>query len=284
MSSSGHKEKLRSLLTDKKPLVMGIINCTPDSFSGDGVMRLDIALSQAEQMVHDGADLLDIGGESTRPNAATVSAEEEMARVLPVIAAIRHHLPETPLSIDSFKPTVVATALQTGASFINDIMGGRDAAMLRLAATHEVPIVLMHNNSRAEATTKIDKIGASYAATENKNFWPDLLQALRDIAQSATQAGILPDRIILDPGIGFGKTVNQNLQILHSCKDIVALGYPVLIGASRKSFIGQLLNAAPDERLAGSLAAAVLAATHSAKILRVHDVKETVQALKLVGI
>ena len=257
----------------RRTLIMGIVNVTPDSFF-DGGRRLDPdkAIADAMAMVASGADIIDIGGESTRPGARPVSEEEELARVLPVVRGLRRES-YVPVSIDTYKSKVARAALDAGADIVNDISALRfDPAMVSLLAAEKVPVVLMHMQGTPRTM-------------QQEPHYGDVVREVRDFLAAqlyeAMDAGIAPDTIILDPGIGFGKTIAHNLELLRGLPVLAALGQPLLVGASRKAFIGKLLNLAPDERLEGSLAAAVAAALAGANILRVHDVAETCHAMRI---
>lgn len=270
------------------PQIMGILNVTPDSFSGDGVMHdsdyVSATLKQATQMAADGASIIDIGGESTRPGAAPVAADEEMRRVVPVIAAIRAAHPALPLSIDTQKPAVARAALEAGATMINDIAGEKmDEAMLALAAERRVPLVMMHNASDTEAVFHNPTVGGEYRASPYADIVKDVCAALARMAARAIKAGIAQENIILDPGIGFGKSVDHNMRLINGVDAIKALGYPVLIGASRKSFIGRILDLPPDERLEGTAAITAIATLRGADILRVHDVRFMARVAKMAA-
>ncbi|MBE3563456.1 MAG: dihydropteroate synthase [Hydrogenibacillus schlegelii] len=256
----------RRLLLDR-PIVMGILNVTPDSFSDGGrYTTVERALEHARAMVACGAAIIDVGGESTRPGHTPVPAEEELRRVLPVLRALRAAL-DVPISIDTSKPAVAEAALAAGADILNDIWGLQDPAMARLAAEAKVPVVIMHNRREPEYPDLLGDIRA------------DLLRGVERLLQ----AGGRDEQVILDPGIGFGKTYAQNLAVLKHLPAIVDLGYPVLLGASRKSVIGLTLDLPVDRRLAGSLAVAVYGVLRGVAIVRAHDVCETVQALKMVA-
>jgi dihydropteroate synthase len=259
----------RTFAWGERTFVMGIVNVTPDSFSGDGILGgpdevTGRAVEQARRMVEEGADLLDVGGESTRPGHAAVSEAEEQARVVPVIQAIRGALPEVPISIDTTKPAVAEAALDAGADLVNDVWGVT-GTLDALAATREVPIVLMHNRREPRYAD---------AATE-------VVSDLAAAAQRVTRAGIDPSRVILDPGIGFGKTADHNLAVLGALDRIVALGYPVLLGTSRKSTIGRILDLPADQRLEGTLATTVMGIAARVDIVRVHDVAANVRAVRV---
>jgi dihydropteroate synthase len=260
--------------------VMGIVNLTPDSFSGDGLLsgpaQVRLALNQCERMVRDGADLLDIGAESSRPGAAPVSAEDEWARLLPVL---RQALGlGVPISVDTCKPQVMQAALDLGADIINDIWALRQPGALEVVAAHpSCGLCLMHMHQQPQ-TMQVEPMQGQVVGTVR-----DFLVAQ---VQRVCAAGVDRQRVVIDPGIGFGKTVAQNFSLLAQQQAIVDLGLPVLAGWSRKSSIGAVLGgagpAAPvDQRLPGSLAAAVLAVERGARVVRVHDVRETVQALRI---
>ncbi|WP_201317693.1 dihydropteroate synthase [Paenibacillus sp. EPM92] len=242
-----------------RTLVMGILNVTPDSFSDGGAyIEPEAAVARARQMIAEGADILDIGGESTRPGFAPVSAEEEQRRVLPVIRAIREAGIGAPISIDTYKAETARKAMLAGASMLNDIWGlQRDAEMAKVAVEFDCPIVLMHN--RKEAV---------YA-----NFMHDVLADLQETIRRAQAAGIRDEQIILDPGIGFAKSYEQNLQLMNELHRIRALGYPVLLGTSRKSMIRLTLNLPADDVVEGTAATVALGIAQGCGIVRVHDVK-----------
>lgn len=273
--------------------VMGILNVTPDSFSGDGVLgsfgsgdsvdgMVAAALRQAEAFVAAGADILDIGGESTRPGAEQVPASVEAARVQPVIAAVRKTFPAIPISIDTWKAEVARIAIAAGATIINDVWAGAaDPDMRAVMAKSGLPCILMHNRSSWGAAQVEGRAGASYIAPQYQDFMPEILDELRGLADEAMVAGVRPENIILDPGVGFGKTVAQNLQLIRDLGQIRALGYPVLLGTSRKSFIGKVLDVGPDERLMGTAATIALGVAAGADFVRVHDVAEMVQIVRM---
>lgn len=255
------------------PLIMGILNVTPDSFSDGGRFnRSQAAVERVRQMISEGADIIDIGGESTRPGAPAVSEEEELARVIPVIEAIRRDS-AIPISVDTSKPAVMHAAVAAGASLINDVRALQEPGALEVAAQLDVPICLMHMQGQPrtmQANPHYDDVVEEVLA---------FLQQRIEICQAA---GIAPARLILDPGFGFGKTVQHNLALFRHLPRFVDTGHPVLVGVSRKSMIGKLLGERPvDERLAGSLALATLAGWLGAAIVRVHDVRESADALAL---
>jgi dihydropteroate synthase len=256
---------------------MGILNLTPDSFSGDGLFageagEVEQALQQARQFAAQGADILDLGGESTRPGAEPVSEEEELRRVLPVVRAIKAEL-DMLISIDTYKSGVAEAALQAGAQLVNDVWGlHADPHLAEVAARFQAPVILMHNRSSwAHAEIK-ERLGGHYIGIPYNNLIEDIRHDLLDSVELARQAGIPDEHIILDPGIGFGKSVPQNLEIVDRLAEIRALGFPVLSGPSRKSFIGYTLDLPPDQRLEGGAAAVAISIARGADIVRVHDV------------
>jgi dihydropteroate synthase len=260
-----------------RPLVMGILNVTPDSFSDGGRFAdPDSALGQAAKMISDGAAILDIGGESTRPGSGRVSAEVEMARVTPVIEAVSKRF-DVPISIDTSKSVVAQAALDAGAEIINDISGLRfDENVAVVAGATGAGLALMHSRGDFETMHSQPPVA---------NIMADVAADLSRSISVAEQHGVDREQIVLDPGIGFGKTLDQNLQLVAKLDELVARfpEFPMLIGTSRKSFIGKLLdNAPPDQRLYGSLATAALAVWNGARIIRVHDVKPTVDAVRII--
>ena len=270
----------------KRTYVMGILNVTPDSFSGDGLLTtadsLKAALAQAEEFIAAGADILDIGGESTRPGSTPVSEAEEIARVIPVIKALRSNGVTILISVDTCKSAVALAALEAGADWINDIWGFHaDPRMPSVAAHWECPVVLMHNRSRPNQVELQERIGASYLGAHYQNLISDVKEELMRSVDLARKAGVKEANIILDPGIGFGKTVDQNLELINKLDEIKALGFPVLLGPSRKSFIGNTLDLPPSERLEGTLAACAVGIVRGADILRVHDVQQVVRLARM---
>ncbi len=258
--------------------LMGILNVTSDSFSGDGLLAPsrpeDAALEKARRFLDAGADLLDVGGESTRPGAQTVSAEEELGRVIPVIASLAKEFPEATISIDTYKAIVAEEALKAGARIINDVWGFRaDPQIASVAANHGVPAILMHNRSKPANAQVLENLGGRYVGMEYGNLLEDVKRELLESVKIARAAGLPDEKIILDPGIGFGKTVEQNLELLNRLDEIRALGFPVLLGPSRKSFIGYTLNLPPDQRIEGTAAAVSVGIVRGADIVRVHDVE-----------
>ena len=257
-------------------IVMGILNITPDSFSGDGLFpaQTSVAVEQARQFLAAGAEMLDIGGESTRPGAQTVTAAGELERVIPVIRAIAAEFPDAVISIDTYKATVAQAALEAGAHLVNDVWGLRaDPALAEVVAQHNVPVVLMHNRSKPSNAQVQAQLGGRYVGVEYSNLIANVKAELMECVAGARAAGIREEKIILDPGIGFGKTVEQNLELLNCLDEIRALGFPVLLGPSRKSFIGYTLNLPPDQRVEGTAAAVAIGIARGADIVRVHDVE-----------
>jgi dihydropteroate synthase len=257
-----------------RPQVMGILNITPDSFSDGGrFIGKEAALAQARSMLAAGAALLDIGGESTRPGAEEVSIQQELDRVLPVIEAIRSEL-DCVISIDTCKAAVMKAAITAGADLINDIKALSDPGALEVAVATQVPVCLMHMQGQPRTMQN---------APVYQNVVKEVADFLQQRAELCVAAGIAPGQILLDPGFGFGKSLQHNYQLLSQLSDLVSLNYPLLVGMSRKSMIGQLVNVPPAERLAGSLACATIAVLKGARIIRVHDVKETVQAVAVAS-
>ncbi len=270
----------------KKTYVMGIINVTPDSFSGDGLLSqkdtVKAAIEQAQRFVEAGADILDIGGESTRPGAIEVSAQEEMDRVLPVIDSIKDVGIEIVLSIDTYKAQVAESALQHGAHWINDVWGLRaDADMAAVAARYRAPVILMHNRSKPAHADIQARLGGRYIGVAYQNLIEDVKRELLESVTIARSAGVEDRQIILDPGIGFGKTVEQNLTLINRLSEIKELGFPLLLGPSRKSFIGYTLNLPPEERVEGTAAICAIGIARGADIIRVHDVEVMVRVAKM---
>ena len=262
-----------ALKFSQRTLIMGIINVTPDSFS-DGGQRYDPvkAIADGVAMVKSGADILDVGGESSRPGATPVSEDEELARVLPVVRGLRKGT-DASISIDTYKANVARAALDAGADIVNDISALRfDPPMAALIAAEKVPVVLMH-------------MQGTPCTMQREPRYADVVREVRDFLAGqlyeAMDAGIAQEMIVIDPGIGFGKTLQHNLELLRGLPMIAALGQPVLVGASRKAFIGRILNAEPSHRVEGSLAAAVALVLAGANIIRAHDVAETAKAVKI---
>lgn len=249
---------------------MGVLNVTPDSFSGDGVYEdVEKAVSGAAKMVRDGADLIDVGGESTRPGAEPVGVEEELRRVLPPLKRLLEE--DVAVSVDTYKPEVAGRALDLGAGLINDVAGLRDPRMARVVADHDAGVVILHMK------------GEPRTMQESPSYPNGVVEEIRGFLKSqvaiAEEAGIRSDGIIIDPGIGFGKTVDHNLEILRNLGSFGDLAKPILVGPSRKSFLGKLLNAPDTGRLGGTIAAVVVSILNGADIVRVHDVAECRRAV-----
>jgi dihydropteroate synthase len=264
----------QTLTLGERTIVMGIVNVTPDSFTDGGMyLTTDDAVRHGARLVDEGADVLDVGGESTRPGAEPVDVDEELRRVIPVIEGLTEIQQTTPISIDTRKPEVARAALEAGARIVNDVTAGRDGAMLEAVADTGAGIVLMH--MLGEPQTMQDDPRYEDVVAEVHEF-------LRERIEAAVFAGIAEERVCVDPGIGFGKNVEHNLALLRSVSALRLLGAAVMVGASRKRFIGVLTGAEdPADRLEGSLAAAVLAASLGADVVRVHDVAPTVRALRV---
>lgn len=252
--------------TKEHTYVMGILNVTPDSFSDGGkFLNYDVAMKHAEEMVEEGADIIDIGGESTRPGYQKISIQEEIERVTPIVEAVKKNL-DIPVSIDTYKTEVARAAVSAGADLINDIWGLKyEPQMARLIADTGVACCLMHNRDN----------------TDYDNFVADLLRDMRETLELAAKAGIRDERIILDPGVGFGKTYEQNLLTMKHLGKLQQLGYPVLLGTSRKSMIGNALGLPTNERIEGTLATTVMAVQCGCMFVRVHDVKENLRAIRM---
>jgi len=255
-----------------RTLVMGILNVTYDSFyDGGRYSRVEDAIERTREMVSQGADIIDIGGESTRPGSEPVSLDEEIQRVVPLIKSLSKKI-KIPISIDSYKPEVVKKALDAGAMMINDTYGLRSSGMAEIVAESKLPVVIMH----MQGTPKNMQENPKY-----KNVVKEIKEFFVERTEYAMNRGVKKSQIILDPGIGFGKTLEHNLAILRNISEFKKLGYPLLVGPSRKSFIGKILDLPVEERLEGTIASAALIASQGADIVRVHDVKEIVRALKV---
>ena len=261
----------RTFAWGTRTFVMGILNATPDSFSGDGLLAAGgdhaaRAVALARRMVGQGADLLDVGGESTRPGHVVVDAATEAGRVVPVIRALREALPETPLSIDTTKPSVAAAALDAGAHLLNDVRGvSEDDSLARVAAERDVPLILMHSRAEARYTALMAEIVA------------DLQRAI----ERAVRVGVRWEHLIVDPGFGFGKAPAHNLALLRDLSALRLLGRPILLGTSRKSTLGRVLDLPPDERLEATVATTVLGVAYGVDLVRVHDVPANVRAARM---
>jgi dihydropteroate synthase len=262
----------------ERTFVMGVLNVTPDSFSGDGLLArpaaaapaptdpVEAAVALGRRMVEEGADILDVGGESTRPGHEPVEADEERRRVVPIVAALRAALPDTPLSIDTTKPAVAEAALAAGADLVNDVWGvGDDDALVRLAADQGVPLVVMHNRAEPRYTS----------------FLAELVADLQRAIDRALRLGVRWDDLIVDPGFGFGKTPDHNLELLRELGVLDILGRPVLLGTSRKSTLGRVLDLPADQRLEATLATTALGIAGGADLVRVHDVRANVRVARM---
>ncbi len=261
----------------RRTYLMGIVNVTPDSFSGDGVIQPEAdwaaaAVAQGRAQVEQGAHILDVGGESTRPGSQPTPLDEELRRVIPVIRELAKVV-NAPISVDTYKAEVARQAIEAGATIINDVWGFHmDAGMARVASESGAAVVLMHNRSQPKDAAQAERLGGRYVGVKYEDLIGDIIRELRESVELALRAGVQPDKIIVDPGLGFGKTVEQNLELLHRLREFKALGYPLLVGPSRKSFVGYTLNLPPDQRLEGTAAAVALAIDRGADIVRVHDV------------
>lgn len=269
-----------------RTFVMGILNITPDSFSGDGLLvqedAVAVALARARRFAAAGADILDIGGESTRPGAQPVSTEEELARILPVVSAIAQSDLDVILSVDTSKAAVAEEALCVGANWINDVWALRaDPELAQVAARFHAPLVLMHNRSRLANAEVQQGLGGRYVDMQYTDLMQEIKGELLKSVQTALEAGVAKENIILDPGIGFGKTVEQNLELIDRLAELRTLGYPLLLGPSRKSFIGYTLNLPPDQRMEGTAAAVAVGITRGADIVRVHDVEPMMRVVRM---
>ena len=251
----------------ERTYIMGIVNVTPDSFSGDGLGgNVEAAVRQAREQVAQGADVIDVGGESTRPGSAPVSVDEELRRVLPVLERLALEKLPVPVSVDTYKSEVARRALDLGAAMINDVWGlKQDPRLARLAAEHKLPICLMHNQR----------------GTEYRDLVPDVLDSLRRSVQVALDAGVPEADIIIDPGIGFGKNLEQNLEVMRRLAEFRSLGRPILLGTSRKSMIGKVLDLPVEQRLEGTAATVAVGIAYGADIVRVHDVAAMVRVCRM---
>ncbi len=270
---------LPDLRWEEKTYIMGIINITPDSFSGDGMLTdagaVQLAREQAEEFLRGGAHILDFGAESSRPGSEKISAEDELQRILPVIKEISSTIDSAYFSIDTYKAKTARACLKAGAHWVNDVWGLRvDPELAHVIADYDAVVVLMHNRSRPDKVLKFGNLGSSYAGTDYVNLIQDIIDELKQSVDIALKAGIDEDHIIIDPGIGFGKTVPQNLELINHLGDFKAIGFPILIGPSRKSFIGKTLDLPVEEREEGTAASIAISIARGADIIRVHNVKK----------
>ena len=254
------------LLWGQRTYVMGIINVTPDSFSGDGLgTDIRAIVDQAVQMVCDGADIIDMGAESTRPGSSPISDAEELARLIPALKAVRGQI-SVPISVDTYKSGVARRALEAGANVLNDVWGLKsDPRMAEIAAEYDVPLIIMHNQK----------------TRRYRNLLQDIIDSLTRSISIARQAGVSDSRIMIDPGIGFGKTAEHNLEVLRRLSEFQSLGHPIVVGTSRKSTIGHVLNLPVDDRVEGTAATVALSIAGGADVVRVHDVKEMVRVSRM---
>lgn len=266
--------------------IMGILNITPDSFSGDGILTkseaVRVAVEQVSEFLASGADVLDVGGESTRPGSQPVNAQEETERVIPIIEAIASEFPDAIISVDTYKAKVAEAAFKVGAHILNDVWGLRaDPELAAVAAAFRVPVILMHNRSNPASVEVRAQLGNAYISSTYENLMEDIKRELLGSVELAVRAGINETRIILDPGVGFGKTREHNLELINRLDEIRALGFPVLLGTSRKSFIGFTLDLPANQRLEGTAATVAVGITRGADIIRVHDVREMARVAKM---
>jgi dihydropteroate synthase len=273
-------------LWGQRTYIMGVLNLTPDSFSGDGMLAADdpviAALERAHQFMHDGADILDVGGESTRPGSRPVPAAEEIERVVPVVRALAASGIQAVLSVDTSKAEVAAAALQAGAHWINDVWGLRaDPAMAEVIARANACVVLMHNRLKPASAEIQERLGGRYVGVHYDDLLGEVKAELLQSVDLAHAAGISDEHIILDPGIGFGKTVAQSLELLDRLSELRQLGYPLLIGPSRKSFIGYTLDLPLDQRIEGTAAAVAVGIARGADIIRVHDLPAMLRVARM---
>lgn len=268
----------------RRTWVMGIVNVTPDSFSGDGVLGeggLERALAQVVGFVEAGVDVVDIGGESTRPGSVPITAEEEIARVVPLIRAVREAM-AVPISIDTYRADVAEAGLAAGADWVNDVWGLRmDGRMASVVAEAGCPVVLMHNRSKPKNVEQEATLGGRYVGVKYGDLIGDIKRELQESVDLALAQGVRRENIIVDPGVGFGKTVGQNVRLLDELDRFKTMGYPILLGSSRKSFIGYTLNLPPHERVEGTAATVAIGIDRGADIVRVHDVKEMVRVARM---
>jgi dihydropteroate synthase len=265
--------------------VMGILNITPDSFSGDGLIQGENwvlrAIEQGLTQVADGAHILDVGGESTRPGAMPIPVAEEIRRVVPVIGGLTRST-DVPISIDTSKAEVARAALEAGATIINDVWGFRlDPELATLAAERGCPVILMHNRSRPQDARFEERLGGRYVGARYDDLLVDVARELQELVDAAIAAGVDRQQIVIDPGIGFGKTVEQNLTLIRRFDRFTELGFPLLCGPSRKSFIGYTLDLPLEERIEGTAAAVAIAIARGADIVRVHDVKPIARVARM---
>ena len=266
--------------------VMGILNVTPDSFSGDGILAsndpLKVAMESAGRFAEAGALFLDVGGESTRPGSQPIEAEEERRRIIPVIKALAREFPQNLISVDTYKASIAREALDAGAHVVNDVWGLRaDPQLRQVAAEADCPVILMHNRSNPASVEVRTQLGNAYIGAEYIDVIEDVKRELMESVALAREAGIRDEHIILDPGIGFGKKVEHNLELINRLGEIRTLGFPVLLGPSRKSFIGYTLDLPPEQRVEGTAATVAVGIVRGADIVRVHDAEPLMRVVKM---
>ncbi len=284
-----------------RTFVMGILNVTPDSFSGDGLLApphpqplpkskndlergagVEAALEQARRFVLAGADILDVGGESTRPGSEPLGIDEERGRVIPVVKALSEEFPNSLISIDTYKSVIAEEALGAGAQIVNDVWALRaDPRLREVVAAARCPVILMHNRSNPASVEVRAQLGKAYIGAEYKDLIEDVRRELMESVALARAAGVPDDHVILDPGIGFGKKVEHNLELINRLDEIRSLGFPVLLGPSRKSFIGYTLDLPADQRMEGTAAAVAVGIVRGADIVRVHDVEPLMRVVRM---
>lgn len=281
----------RDLSWGRRTYLMGILNITPDSFSGDGLLEdqmvqgvgqlVKTSIEMARQFVDAGVEIIDIGGESTRPGSIPVTLDDEKSRIIPVIQALSREL-DVLLSVDTYKAEVAQIALESGADIVNDVWGLRaDPALAEVVARHKAPIILMHNRSSWVHAEIKERLGGHYIGIPYEDLIGDIKRELMESVDTARASGIPDEDIILDPGVGFGKTVEQNLELVNRLDEIRKLGFPVLLGVSRKSFIGYTLDLPPEQRLEGTAAAVTVGIVRGADIIRVHDVSAMARVARM---
>ncbi len=276
----------QALTWGTRTYVMGILNLTPDSFSGDGLLAQPdgpkAALEQARRFLDAGADFLDVGGESTRPGSEPIGVDDERQRVIPVIQALHREFPAAVISIDTYKAVIAREALDAGAQIVNDVWALRaDPELPKVVARAGCPVILMHNRSNPAGVEVRAQLGNAYVGPEYRNLIEDVKRELMESVEIARHAGIRDRNILLDPGIGFGKKVEHNFELIDRLGELRALGFPVLLGPSRKSFIGYTLDLPPDQRVEGTAAAVAVGITRGADIVRVHDVEPLMRIVKM---
>ena len=274
---------MNSTLNNKKQTqLMGIVNLTPDSFSGDGVIDSELALKQVKGFIDSGVDIVDLGAESSRPGSTPLNTEAELARLLPTLEIIRSEFPNLCISIDTYRSEVATESLKLGANWINSIWGfKKDPQLLDVVIKNNCPVILMHNTSEQAEKNESEKLGNYYSNSAGDNSIQAIYKYFVIAAERAVATGLNPEQIIIDPGLGFGKTVEENLAIMRDLPALKELGFPLLLGPSRKSFIGHTLDLPVEERLIGTAACCALGIQSGVNILRIHDVAEINQVRQL---